>query len=245
MNNYKNIGAEECRIFKRLDRKNDEDYIYNDLNTFLEKYGQHIEKRIDFYIFPLNLKPEIAYNYGIKFRDIKISKKGNFKAKKLELKLRFNSNDGVETWAKPISVSIKKIKVLKRVSDDEIKENGFYVILDRLYYKVKVKKIINCLKKTFSEYLKDDQIINYLNIPLGFAITYKNRTQINGEDAMFKLSLFKFEKENEEIKDIKSYYFRSFCNEGKLNFSDIEYIKSKYSNDDFIGGYPELIMKLL
>ncbi len=246
MNGYKKNSAEEYRIFKLLKSKNDEEFSKDELNPYLQIYRQYnVENRIDFYIFPLSLREEDAINYGIKFRDIKISQKGNFKSKKLELKFRFNCNNGVETWAKPISTSVKKITLLKKISPENISQEGYYVIIDNMYYKIKIKKILICLNETFSAFLKEDQIINYLNLPLGFGITYKNRTQINGEDAIFKLSIFKIGKDNKEINYSKNYYYRSYCKEGELTSSDIEFIRNKYSGNDLIVGYPEVILKLI
>jgi hypothetical protein len=246
MNGYKNKAAEEYRIFKLLNSKNDEEYSRNELSPYLQVYREHnVENRIDFYIFPLSLEKKIAINYGIKFRDIKITKKGNFKAKKLELKFRFDCNNGVETWAKPVSTSVKKIKLLKKISPEDISKEGYYVIIDNMYYKIKIKKIVNCLKETFSVFLKDDQIINYLDLPFGFGITYKNRTQINGEDAIFKLSIFKIGKDYKEMNYSKNFYYRSYCKEGELTSSDKDYIRNKYSGNDLMIGYPEVILKLI
>ena len=232
----------EYRIFKSLKCLNDEDYYKNELSLYLQN-NSDIEKRIDFYIFPLDLKFDNAFKYGIKFRDAKFKK--NLKAQLIELKTRLSHNDGREFWIKPISSKIKKISLLTRISKDDCIDNGYYVEIDQSIYIVNINQIHDCIKEHITLSTKDEQLIKCLKLPYGFGITHKNRTKNYIEDAIFKLTTFKVEKDKREIIKSRNYYLRSFCVEGLISEKDIDYINKKKDKNDFLGGYPEAIQQLM
>ena len=72
-------GHKEYRIFSNLNIKNESEYK-NELELW-RKDKTYVEKRIDLYIFPLNLEKDINKRFGLKFRNVSI-KNDNFKVNK-------------------------------------------------------------------------------------------------------------------------------------------------------------------
>ena len=59
-------GHKEYRIFSDLNIKNESEYK-NKLEIW-RKDKTYVEKRIDLYIFPLNLENDINKRFGLKFK---------------------------------------------------------------------------------------------------------------------------------------------------------------------------------
>ena len=83
-------GNNEYRIFTNLNIKTESEY--ENILDIWKKEKPYIEKRIDLYIFPLNLEKSLNERFGLKFRNVSISN-NNFSASKLELKIRNNKKD--------------------------------------------------------------------------------------------------------------------------------------------------------
>ena len=238
-------GNNEYRIFSDLNITNENEY-YNKLEVW-KKDKAYIESRIDLYIFPLNLENEINKRFGLKFRNLSV-KNDNYSVKKLELKIRNDrSTEGVENWSKIIEKKIEPFNILTVINSSDISNNVIIVNINRVSYSLNLVKALEVIKVVLSEY-KTNEVLNYSkpfeNCPLGFVLTYKNRSyKTYGEDVMFKSYYFEVNKAENKKLEVKSCFKRSLCVEGDVDKDLIENL-NKQLEDYTIAGYPEELLKL-
>ena len=238
-------GQKEYRIFSNLNIKNESEYE-NELE-YWKKDKTYIEKRIDLYIFPLNLEKETNKRFGLKFRKVKI-KNDNFRVKKLELKIRNNRTiEGIENWSKIIAKKFNPFNILTVVNNSDISDNEIIVNLKDTSYSLNLTKALEIIKTILSEY-NTNEVLNYSksfeNFPLGFVLTFKNRSNKNyGEDVMIKSYYFEVnEKKNTKLES-KLCFKRSLCVENEVNKNFIENLNNKLEEYTIVG-YPEELSNL-
>ena len=222
-------GHKEYRIFSNLNIKNESEYE-NELE-YWKKDKIYIEKRIDLYIFPLNLEKATNNKFGLKFRKVSI-KNDNFSVKKLELKIRNDrTKEGIENWSKIIAKKFNSFNILKNVNNSDISDNEIIVNLKEISYSLNLTKTLEIIKTILSEYNTNEEL-NYSKsfekFPLGFVLTFKNRSNKSyGEDAMIKSYYFEVnEKANTKI-EAKLCFRRSLCVENEVNKNYIENLNNK------------------
>ena len=238
-------GHKEYRIFSNLNIKNESEYE-NELE-YWKKDKIYIEKRIDLYIFPLNLEKATNNKFGLKFRKVSI-KNDNFSVKKLELKIRNDrTKEGIENWSKIIAKKFNSFNILKNVNNSDISDNEIIVNLKEISYSLNLTKTLEIIKTILSEY-NTNEVLNYSKsfekFPLGFVLTFKNRSNESyGEDAMIKSYYFEVnEKVNTKI-EAKLCFRRSLCVENEVNKNYIENLNNKLE-EYTIAGYPEELSNL-
>lgn len=238
-------GHKEYRIFSNLNIKNESEYE-NKLEIW-KKDKEDIEKRIDLYIFPLNLEKDINKRFGLKFRNVSI-KNDNFKVNKLELKIRNDrSSEGIENWSKIIKKKLESFNILTVINNSEISDNKIIVNINEISYSLNLIKALEAIKTILSSY-NTNEVLNYSksfdNFPLGFVLTYKNRSSKNyEEDVMIKSYYFEVnEKENAKL-DAKLCFRRTLCVEDEVDKNSIENLNNKLE-DYTVDGYPEELLNL-
>ena len=238
-------GHKEYRIFSNLDIKNEIEYK-NKLEVW-RKDKTDIEKRIDLYIFPLNLEKAINEKFGLKFRNVSI-KNDNFSVKKLELKVRNDrTSEGIENWSKIIQKKIEPFNILTVINNSDVSDNRIIVNLNEISYSLNLIKALESIKTILSSY-NTNEVLNYSKsfekFPLGFVFTFKNRSCQNyEEDVMVKSYYFEVnEKENAKL-DAKLCFKRSLCVEKEVKKSIIENLNNKLK-DYTIAGFPEELLNL-
>ena len=238
-------GHKEYRIFSNLDIKNETEYK-NKLEIW-RKDKTDVEKRIDLYIFPLNLENDINKKFGLKFRNVSI-KNDNFSVKKLELKVRNDrTSEGIENWSKIIQKKIEPFNILTVINNSDVSDNRIIVNLNEISYSLNLIKALEAIKTILSSY-NTNEVLNYSksfdNFPLGFVLTYKNRSSKNyEEDVMIKSYYFEVnEKENAKL-DAKLCFRRTLCVEDEVDKNSIENLNNKLE-DYTVDGYPEELLNL-
>ncbi len=238
-------GHKEYRIFSNLNIKNESEYK-NELELW-RKDKTYVEKRIDLYIFPLNLEKDINKRFGLKFRNVSI-KNDNFKVNKLELKIRNDrTSEGIENWSKIIKKKLESFNILTVINNSEISDNKIIVNINEISYSLNLIKALEAIKTILSSY-NTNEVLNYSksfdNFPLGFVLTYKNRSSKNyEEDVMIKSYYFEVnEKENAKL-DAKLCFRRTLCVEDEVNKNSIENLNNKLE-DYTVAGYPEELLNL-
>ena len=238
-------GHKEYRIFSNLNIKNESEYK-NELELW-RKDKTYVEKRIDLYIFPLNLEKDINKRFGLKFRNVSI-KNDNFKVNKLELKIRNDrSSEGIENWSKIIKKKLESFNILTVINNSEISDNKIIVNINEISYSLNLTKALEAIKTILSSY-NTNEVLNYSksfdNFPLGFVLTYKNRSSKNyEEDVMIKSYYFEVnEKENAKL-DAKLCFRRTLCVEDEVDKNSIENLNNKLE-DYTVDGYPEELLNL-
>ena len=235
----------EYRIFSDLNIKNESEYE-NKLEIW-KKDKTYIESRIDLYIFPLNLENEINKRFGLKFRNLSI-KDDNFRVKKLELKIRNDrSNEGIENWSKIIEKKIEPFNILTVINSSNIPDNEHIVNINKISYYLNLVKALEIIKATLSDY-NTNEVLNYSksfeNCPLGFVLTYKNRSYKSyGEDVLFKSYYFEVNKAENKKLEAKLCFRRSLCVENDVDKNSIENLNNQLE-DYTIAGYPEELLNL-
>ena len=238
-------GHKEYRIFSDLNIKNESEYK-NKLEIW-RKDKTYVEKRIDLYIFPLNLENDINKRFGLKFRNVSI-KNNNFRVNKLELKIRNDrSSEGIENWSKIIKKKIESFNILTVINNSEISDNKIIVNINEISYSLNLLKALEAIKTILSSY-NTNKVLNYSksfeNFPLGFVLTFKNRSSKNyEEDVMIKSYYFEVnEKENAKL-DVKLCFRRSLCVEYEVDKNSIENIDNTLE-DYTVAGFPEELLNL-
>ena len=238
-------GHKEYRIFSNLNTKDESEYK-NKLEIW-RKDKTYVEKRIDLYIFPLNLEKDINKRFGLKFRNVSI-KNDNFKVNKLELKIRNDrSSEGIENWSKIIKKKLESFNILTVINNSEISDNKIIVNINEISYSLNLTKALEAIKTILSSY-NTNEVLNYSksfdNFPLGFVLTYKNRSSKNyEEDVMIKSYYFEVnEKENAKL-DAKLCFRRTLCVEDEVDKNSIENLNNKLE-DYTVDGYPEELLNL-
>ena len=238
-------GHKEYRIFSDLNIKNESEYK-NKLEIW-RKDKTYVEKRIDLYIFPLNLENDINKRFGLKFRNVSI-KNNNFRVNKLELKIRNDrSSEGIENWSKIIKKKIESFNILTVINNSEISDNKIIVNINEISYSLNLLKALEAIKTILSSY-NTNEVLNYSksfeNFPLGFVLTFKNRSSKNyEEDVMIKSYYFEVnEKENAKL-DAKLCFRRSLCVEYEVDKNSIENIDNTLE-DYTVAGFPEELLNL-
>ena len=238
-------GNNEYRIFSNLNITNENEYD-NKLELW-KKDKAYIESRIDLYIFPLKLENETNRGFGLKFRNLSINNH-NYSVNKLELKIRNDrSIEGVENWSKIIEKKIEPFNILTVINSSDISNNVIIVNINRVSYFLNLVKALEVIKVVISEY-KTNEVLNYSksfeNCPLGFVLTYKNRSyKTYGEDVMFKSYHFEVNKAENKKLEAKSCFKRSLCVEDEVDKNLIENLNKQLENYT-IAGYPEELLKL-
>ena len=238
-------GHKEYRIFTNLNIKNESEYE-NQLKIW-KKDKAHVEKRIDLYIFPLNLEKDINKRFGLKFRKVSI-KNDNFSVKKLELKIRNErSIEGIENWSKIIEKKFEPFNILTAINKSEISDNKILLNLNGISYSLNLTKTLETIKTILSAYNKSE-VLNYSksfdNSHFGFVLTYKNRSNKSyEEDVMFKSYYFEVNKTENEKLEAKSCFRRSLCVEYEVNKNLIENLNKKLE-DYTVVGFPEELLNL-
>ena len=239
-------GHEEYRIFTDLNVKNETEYE-NKLEIW-KKDKAYIESRIDLYIFPLNLENQINKRFGLKFRNLSI-KDDNFRVKKLELKIRNDrSIEGIENWSKVIEKKIEPFNILTAINSPDISDKEIIVNINKVSYSLNLVKALEIIKVTLSDY-NTNEVLNYSksfeNCPLGFVLSYKNRSYKNyGEDVMIKSYYFEVNKVENKKLEAGLCYRRSLCVENnKVDKNSIENLNNQLE-DYTIEGYPEELLNL-
>ena len=239
------VGHKEYRIFSNLNIKNESEYK-NELELW-RKDKTYVEKRIDLYIFPLNLEKDINKRFGLKFRNVSI-KNDNFKVNKLELEIRNDrSSEGIENWSKIIKKKLESFNILTVINNSEISDNKIIVNINEISYSLNLTKALEAIKTILSSY-NTNEVLNYSksfdNFPLGFVLTYKNRSSKNyEEDVMIKSYYFEVnEKENAKL-DAKLCFRRTLCVEDEVDKNSIENLNNKLE-DYTVDGYPEELLNL-
>ena len=238
-------GHKEYRIFSNLNIKNESEYK-NKLEIW-RKDKTYVEKRLDLYIFPLNLEKDINKRFGLKFRNVSI-KNDNFRVNKLELKVRNDrSSEGIENWSKIIKKKLESFNILTVINNSEISDNKIIVNINEISYYLNLIKALEAIKTILSSY-NTNEVLNYSksfeNFPVGFVLTFKNRSSKNyEEDVMIKSYYFEVnEKENAKL-DAKLCFRRSLCVEDEVDKNSIENLNNKLE-DYTVVGYPEELLNL-
>ena len=235
----------EYKIFNDLKIKIESEYE-NKLGIW-KKDKAYIESRIDLYIFPLNLENQINKRFGLKFRNLSI-KDDNYRVKKLELKIRNDrSNEGVENWSKIIEKKIEPFNILTVINSSNISDNEIIVNINKVSYSLNLVKALEIIKVTLSDY-NTNEVSNYSksfeNFPLGFVLTYKNRSYKSyGEDVMIKSYYFEVNKVVNKKLEAKLCFRRSLCVENDVDKNSIENLNNQLENYT-IAGYPEELLNL-
>ena len=238
-------GHKEYRIFSNLKIKNESEYE-NKLEIW-RKDKANIEKRIDLYIFPLNLENAINKRFGLKFRNVS-KKNDNFSVNKLELKIRNDrSIEGIENWSKIIAKKFEPFNILTVKNNSLISDKEIIVNLNTISYSLNLIKALETIKKILSVY-NASEILNYSksfeNFPFGFVLTFKNRSNKSyGEDVMIKSYYFEVNEKNNEKLEAKLCFRRSLCVEDEVDKNNIENLKNKLE-DYTVDGYPEELLNL-
>ena len=238
-------GHKEYRIFSNLNIKNESEYK-NKLEIW-RKDKTYVEKRLDLYIFPLNLEKDINKRFGLKFRNVS-KKNDNFRVNKLELKVRNDrSSEGIENWSKIIKKKLESFNILTVINNSEISDNKIIVNINEISYYLNLIKALEAIKTILSSY-NTNEVLNYSksfeNFPVGFVLTFKNRSSKNyEEDVMIKSYYFEVnEKENAKL-DAKLCFRRSLCVEDEVDKNSIENLNNKLE-DYTVVGYPEELLNL-
>ena len=239
-------GNNEYRIFNNLNIKTESEY--ENILDIWKKEKPYIEKRIDLYIFPLNLEKSLNERFGLKFRNVSISN-NNFSASKLELKIRNNkTKEGIENWSKIIRKNFEPFNILTIINNsDKNSDNEIKINLNGIFYSLNLVKTLEIIKKILSSF-NNNEILNYLksfdNFPFGFVLTFKNRYNNNfEEDVMIKSYYFAVSGTKNETLEAKSCFKRSFCIENEVNKNLIGNLNKKLK-DYIIAGYPEELLSM-
>ena len=239
------VGNKEYRIFSNLNIKNESEYEQK--LEIWKKDKTHIEKRIDLYIFPLNLEMAINKRFGLKFR--KLSKKNdNYRVKKLELKIMNDrSIEGIENWSRTIKKKFEPFNILVVKKNSDISDNEIIVNLNGISYSLDLTKVLETIKTILSA-CNTDEVLNYSksfdNSQFGFVLTFKNRSYNSyEEDVMIKSYYFKVNKTKKEKLESKLCFRRSLCVEYEVNKNLIENLNNKLE-DYTVSGYPEELLNL-
>ena len=238
-------GHKEYRIFSNLNIKNESEYE-NKLEIW-KKDKEDIEKRIDLYIFPLNLEKSINERFGLKFRNVSI-KNGNFSVKRLELKIRSDRTiEGIEKWSKKIKEKVDPFNILTVINNSDNSDNKIIVKLNEISYSLNLIKVLETIKTILSSY-NTNEIINYSKsfekFPFGFVLTFKNRSDNSyEEDVMIKSFYFEVNEKNKEKLEAKLCFHRSLCVENEVNKTLRENLNNKLE-DYTVAGYPQEFLNL-
>ena len=172
----------------------------------------------------------------------------NFKVNKLELKIRNDrSSEGIENWSKIIKKKLESFNILTVINNSEISDNKIIVNINEISYSLNLTKALEAIKTILSSY-NTNEVLNYSksfdNFPLGFVLTYKNRSSKNyEEDVMIKSYYFEVnEKENAKL-DAKLCFRRTLCVEDEVDKNSIENLNNKLE-DYTVDGYPEELLNL-
>ena len=217
-----------------------------------QRYGKkdktYIEKRIDLYVFPLNLEKDINKRFGLKFRNVSI-KNDNFSVDKLELKIRNDRTiEGIEKWNKIIAKKFEPFNILTVKKNADISDNEIIVNLNKISYSLNLIKALETIKTILSGY-NTNEVLNYSksfqNFPIGFVLTFKNRSDKTDyeEDVMIKSYYFEINETNNEKLEAKLCFRRSLCVEYKVDKNSIENLNNNLE-DYTIAGYPEEYLNL-
>ena len=237
-------GHKEYRIFTNLNIKNESEYE-NQL-VLWKKDKEYIEKRMDLYVFPLNLEKDINKRFGLKFRNVKI-KDNNFRVKKLELKIRNErSIEGVENWSKIIEKKFESFNILTAINNAKIPDNKIVLNLNGISYSLNLTKALETIKIILSAY-NTSEVLKYSKSfysHFGFVLTFKNRSNESyEEDVIFKSYYFEVNKTEDEKLEAKLCFKRSLCVEYEVNKNSIENLNKKLE-DYTVAGYPEELLNL-
>ena len=216
-----------------------------------QRYGKKIkytqEKRIDLYVFPLNIEKAINERFGLKFRKVKI-KDDNFSVNKLELKIRNDrSIEGIENWSKIIAKKFDPFNILTIKNNSDISNNQIIVNLNKISYSLNLMKALEKIKAILSVY-KTNEVLNYSKsfekFPFGFVLTLKNRSnETYEEDVMFKSYYFEVNETKNEKLEAKLCFKRSLCLENEVNKNFMENLNNKLE-DYTVAGFPEELLNL-
>ena len=238
-------GHKEYRIFTNLNLKNESEYE-NQLELW-KKDKDYAEKRIDLYVFPLDLEKDINQKFGLKFRKVSI-KNDNFSVKKLELKIRNEKSvEGIENWIKIIEKKIDSLNILTAINSTTIPDGKIVLNLNGVSYSLNLEETLKTIKNTLSAY-NTSEVLNYSKAfdssHLGFVFTFKNRSgESYEEDVMLKAYYFEVNKTENEKLEAKICYKRSLCVEYEVNKNSIENLNKKLG-DYTVGGFPEELLNL-
>ena len=238
-------GHKEYRIFSNLKIKNESEY--EDKLEIWKKDKIYTEKRIDLYVFPLNIEKAINERFGLKFRKVKI-KDDNFSVNKLELKIRNErSIEGIENWSKIIAKKFEPFNILTIKNNSDISNNQIIVNLNKISYSLNLMKALEKIKAILSVY-KTNEVLNYSKsfekFPFGFVLTLKNRSnETYEEDVMFKSYYFEVNETKNEKLEAKLCFKRSLCLENEVNKNFMENLNNKLE-DYTVAGFPEELLNL-